>query len=135
PAHEDMAFLRTASIRDFPFAAHDFDTAWRFASRNRLGQWNEIGSLDPMANAAFDEIAVKPPPGWIICGDRELLFIDRSHAWSTESRDAVAAIFRTRAELHRLRRLVEQEETAERPRAAADGIVGESSALRDVSAR
>src|SRR5205085_1247590 len=38
-------------------------------------------------------------------------------------------------ELHRLRRLVEQEESTERPRAATNGIIGESPTLRDVNAR
>jgi len=124
PPNEDLAFLRVASTREFPFAPHDFDTNWSYATCNRLGHWNEIGS--GAAGADRD---------WIINDDRERLFIERSHAWPAESRDAVAAMFRTRAELHRLRRLVEQEESTERPRVAANGIIGESAALRDVGAR
>jgi DNA-binding NtrC family response regulator len=136
PANDDVAFLRAASTREFPFAPHDFDAAWRFATRNRLGHWNEIGSLDALTNSALDETAAAPPPDWIVCGDRELLFIERSQSWSAEARDAIAAIFRTRAELHRLRRLLAQDETAERPRVAAgSGIIGDSSALREVTAR
>ncbi|HKO01258.1 MAG TPA: sigma 54-interacting transcriptional regulator, partial [Thermoanaerobaculia bacterium] len=127
PANEDVTFLRIASTRDFPFAPHDFDTKWRYATCNRIGHWNEIGSAGDIATDTSDDCIIRT--------DRELLFIERSHAWSTESRDAIAAIFRTRAELHRLRRLVEQEESTERPRAATNGIIGESPTLRDVNAR
>src|SRR5205085_7728407 len=119
--------LRIASTRDFPFAPHDFDTKWRYATCNRIGHWNQIGSAGDVATDTSDDCIVRT--------DRELLFIERSHAWSTESRDAIAAILRTRAELHRLRRLVEQEESTQRPRAATNGIIGESPTLRDVNAR
>src|SRR5438045_1399072 len=46
------------------------------------------------------------------------------------------SVLSPRAELHRLRRLVEQEESSERPRvSASSGIIGESPAIRDVTAR
>ena len=35
------------------FAAHDFDVPWCFATRNRLGQWNAIGSH---ASSSFDHL-------------------------------------------------------------------------------
>jgi DNA-binding NtrC family response regulator len=125
PANDDVTFLRAASTRDFPYAPHDFNAQWRYATCNRLGHWNAIGSADE--NGATED--------WIVRDDREALFIERSHAWPAESREAIAAIFRSRAELHRLRRLAEQEESTERPRASANGIIGESSALRDVTSR
>jgi len=125
PAQADVAFLRTASLREFPFAPHDFDTPWRYATCNRLGHWNAIGSADE--NGA--------PEDWIVRGEREALFIEHSHAWPSESREAIAAVFRTRSELHRLKRVLEQEESTERPRAASHGIIGESPALRDVNSR
>jgi DNA-binding NtrC family response regulator len=136
PANDDVTFLRIASTRDFPFAAHDFALPWRFATRNRLGHWNEIGALDPLSNAALDAIAAEPPPGWTACSDRELLFVERSESWSAESREAIAAMFRSRAELHRLRRVLEQDESSERPRiAASSGIIGDSPALAEVTSR
>src|SRR5205823_12991443 len=109
---------------------HDFDVAWRYATRNRLGHWNAVGH-DIDGHDIDGESA-----DWIVFSDSERLFIERSHAWSAESREAIAAVFRTRAELHRLRRIVEQEETAERPRLASNnGIIGESASLREVTSR
>jgi transcriptional regulator with PAS, ATPase and Fis domain len=129
-----IRFLRIAATRDFPFAPHDFDVAWRYASRNRLGTWIEIGSLPPMSGEALD--AIEPGGDWIAVSDHELLYIADAGAWPADSRDAVAALFRTRAELHRLRRIAEQEE-ASRPTALPkplDGVVGDSPAMREVAA-
>jgi len=125
PVNDDVAFLRAASTREFPYAPHDFDTPWRYATCNRLGHWNAIGSADE--NGAEED--------WIVRDEREALFIERSHAWPSESRDAIAATFRARSELHRLKRVMEQEDSSERPRAAAHGIIGESPSLRDVTSR
>ncbi|HET8773516.1 MAG TPA: sigma 54-interacting transcriptional regulator, partial [Thermoanaerobaculia bacterium] len=59
-----------------------------------------------------------------------------SSHWSAEGREAVAAVFRARAENHRLRRLVEQEESTRPAIAGAiEGIVGRSPAIREVEAR
>jgi DNA-binding NtrC family response regulator len=125
PANDDVNFLRIASTREFPFAPHDFDAAWRYATRNRLGHWNEIGHNIDGESA-----------DWIVFTDSERLFIERSRAWSAEWREAIVAVFRMRAELHRLRRIVEQEETTERPRIASNsGIIGESAPLREVTSR
>ena len=127
PAQTDVAFLRTVSMRDFPFAAHDFDVKWHYATCNRLGHWNAIGSLENEADTHAAD--------WIVRDDRERLFVEQSRDWPSDSREAIAAAFRTRNELHRLKRVLEQEESTERPRTASHGIIGESSALRDVTSR
>jgi transcriptional regulator with PAS, ATPase and Fis domain len=124
PAEVELRVLRSAATREFPFAAHDFDVAWCFATRNRLGNWNAIGPHAPDNGNRAD---------WIECSERERLFIEGCSRWTADGRDAVAAIFRTRSENHRLRRIVEQEEHA-RPTltAAIEGIVGQSPAIREV---
>jgi DNA-binding NtrC family response regulator/tetratricopeptide (TPR) repeat protein len=129
----DLAVLRIAATASFPFAAHDFGALrWRFATRNRLGHWNEIGSLPPLDRAALD----RETGGWIPCGEREFLFIEEASAWPPESREAVAALFRVRSENYRLRRVLDQEEGVGQALlpVQTDGIVGESPAMRDVFA-
>ena len=125
PAAEvELRTLRAAATREYPFAPHDFDVPWCFATRNRLGQWNAIGSR------AFDH---GTGVDWIELGERERLYVEGCSRWSAEGREAVAAMFRIRAEHHRLRRLVEQEEsTAPAIAGAIDGIVGRSAAIREV---
>ncbi|HEX8410462.1 MAG TPA: sigma 54-interacting transcriptional regulator [Thermoanaerobaculia bacterium] len=127
PAEVELRALRAAATREYPFSPHDFDVPWCFATRNRLGQWNVIGSR----TGAVDGV------DWIECSDRERLYVEGCSRWSAEGRDAVAAIFRSRSENHRLRRLLEQEEHA-RPAAAGvhvtviEGIVGQSPVIREV---
>jgi DNA-binding NtrC family response regulator len=122
PAETELRILRVAATRDFPFAAHDFDVEWCFATRNRLGHWNAIGPH-----------ALGEGRDWIDCSDRERLYVAGSSRWSAEGREAIAAIFRTRSENHRLRRLVEQEESARPAIAGAiEGIVGQSPVIREV---
>jgi DNA-binding NtrC family response regulator len=130
----ELRFLRDAAVREFPFTARDFvPTAWRFATRNRLGQWQEIGSLTPLAAAELDILAAAGRTDWIVCSDRELLFVDGISTWSPESRDALAALFRTRAEHHRMRRVIEQNESVTVARSEAiDGIIGDSPVMREI---
>ena len=124
PAEVELRALRAAATREYPFAPHDFELPWCFATRNRLGQWNAIGShaFDPGGGAE-----------WLDISDRERLYVEGCARWSAEGRDAIAAIFRMRSENHRLRRLLEQEENA-RPAlsVAIEGIVGQSPAIREV---
>jgi len=130
----EMRFLRDAALREFPFTPRDFvPTAWRFATRNRLGQWQEIGSAAPLSGVELDTIAVAGKHDWILCSERELLFVDGINAWSAESRDALAALFRTRAEHHRMRRVIEQNESVTAAKSEAiDGIIGDSPAMREI---
>jgi DNA-binding NtrC family response regulator len=130
----EMRFLREAALREFPFTPRDFvPTTWRFATRNRLGQWQEIGSAAALAGSELDTIAAAGKHDWILCSDRELLFIDGISAWAPESRDALAALFRTRAEHHRMRRVIEQNETVTVTRSEAiEGIVGDSPVMREI---
>jgi transcriptional regulator with PAS, ATPase and Fis domain len=100
---------------------------WCFATRNRLGQWHAIGSY------ASDDIGDDESPDWIECSERERLYLDGSSRWSADGRDAVAAIFRTRAENHRLKRVLDQEEQARTPvTGAIDGIIGRSPQIREL---
>jgi DNA-binding NtrC family response regulator len=126
PSEVELRILRSAATRDYPFAAHDLDVPWCFATRNRLGQWNAIGSYAP---PSFEQLGAD----WIECSERELLYLEGSARWSSDGRDAIAAIFRVRSENHRFRRLLEQEEGARPVRAGSiDGIVGQSAGIREV---
>jgi len=132
-AMSELHVLRAAATRDFPFGPHDLGAVrWRFATRNRLGHWSEIGSLPPIAATELDRVMSTPVPDWIVCSDRELLYIDGLARWPAESRDAIAALFQTRAENHRLRRLLEQEEPATTHTTAVEGVVGDSPAMAEV---
>ncbi|HEX3579146.1 MAG TPA: sigma 54-interacting transcriptional regulator [Thermoanaerobaculia bacterium] len=130
----EMRFLRDASLREFPFTQRDFaPTAWRFATRNRLGQWQEIGSLPALTGLDLDTIAAAGRPDWIVCSERELLFVDGINAWTPDSRDALAALFRMRAEHHRMRRIIEQNENVVVAKSETiDGIIGDSAAMREI---
>ncbi|HEX7830786.1 MAG TPA: sigma 54-interacting transcriptional regulator, partial [Thermoanaerobaculia bacterium] len=124
PTEIELRILRSAATHEFPFAAHDFDVPWCFTTRNRLGQWNTLGPARPEDDDDAD---------WIECSERERLYIHGSSRWSVDGRDAVAAIFRTRAENHRLKRVLEQEEQARTPiTGAIDGIVGRSPQIREL---
>ena len=129
PADVELRFLRTAALSEFPFAPSDFDTPWCFATRNRLGQWHAIGSY------AAEHFDVDGEPDWIECSERELLYIEGSSRWGGDAREAIAALFRTRSENQRLRRVVEQEESARTSHPGSlDGIVGDSPAMREIAA-
>jgi DNA-binding NtrC family response regulator len=130
-AGAELRMLRAIATNDLS----SIDTPWRYATRNRLGHWSESGTLPQLGNEALDAIAAEPPRDWIAASDRELLLIDGSSAWTADARAAVAAAFSTRDELQRLRRLAAQEETAEPPKAQANGIIGESLVIRDVTTR
>ncbi len=124
PTEIELRILRAAATREFPFAPNDFEIDWCYATRNRLGIWNAIGPH------AHDDGNVAD---WIECSERERLYLEGCSRWTADGREAVAAIFRTRSEILRLRRIVEQEESA-RPQmtAAIEGIVGRSPAIREV---
>ncbi len=133
PAGEsELRILRAVAALPYPFAQHDFSpTPWRYATRNRLGQWLEIGALPPLPSAELDAILAAPPTDWVTCSDRELLYISGLSRWSSVSREAIASLFRIRAEHYRLRRLMDDEPVSavgER----VEGIVGESPAIREV---
>src|SRR5262249_49872878 len=83
PASEsELRILRAAAALPFPFDKRDFSpTPWRFAARNRLGQWQEIGSMPGLSGAELDAILAVPPEDWIVCSDRELLFADGLSDW------------------------------------------------------
>jgi DNA-binding NtrC family response regulator len=130
----ELKTLRDAALRQFPFGPRDFvPTPWRFATRNRLGQWHEIGSLTPAHTAELDRVLASAETDWIVCSDRELLFVDGISRWCAESREALAAIFRTRAEHHRMQRVIEQNENVSVAKSEAiDGIIGDSPAMREL---
>ncbi|HXH93797.1 MAG TPA: sigma 54-interacting transcriptional regulator [Thermoanaerobaculia bacterium] len=130
----ELRMLRDAALREFPFGPRDFvPTPWRFATRNRLGQWHEIGSLSPAHATELDRVLASAATDWIICSDRELLFVDGISRWCAESREALAAIFRTRAGHHRMQRVIEQNENVTVAKSEAiDGIIGDSPAMREL---
>jgi transcriptional regulator with PAS, ATPase and Fis domain len=87
-----------------------------------------------LPNEELDRILAMGETDWIACSDRELLYVEGLSTWPPESRDAIAATFRARAELQRLRRVVEQEESTAPRAQAIEGIVGDSPPMKDVFA-
>jgi DNA-binding NtrC family response regulator/tetratricopeptide (TPR) repeat protein len=137
PVDDDVRMLRAMAMATFPFAPADIGGArWRFATRNRLGHWSELGSEPFLQPAELDRVAASGGADWIIVSERELLFIDGCSRWCVASREAVAALVVTKAENRRLRRIVEQEESvrAVAETSSIEGIVGESPMMRDVYA-
>ncbi len=131
----ELRLLRALATQPFPFAPHALGRPWRYVSRNRLGQWNEMGSLAHLGREQLDALADAMPPDWVACSDRELLQIEGIGSWSEDAREAVATAFRTRAELYRLQRVVDQEHALVRARPTAAGVIGDSPALRAVVER
>ena len=132
PSEVELRLLRAVATRDYPFERDSFDLEWCHATKNRLGHWNTIGSYEPRTEALESRDA---GDDWVVLGDRERLYIAGSAAWCREGRESVAALFRLRAENHRLRRAVAQEEaTRVAPPAQIDGIVGQCAAIREVGA-
>jgi DNA-binding NtrC family response regulator len=140
-APDDLRILRLAA------RGEELGVPWRYVTRNRLGQWHDAaqeplsppsgervaeGRVRGLPNEDLDRILASGEQDWIACSDRELLYIEGLAAWPEESREAIAAIVRTRAELQRLRRVVEQEESAAPRTQPVEGIVGESAAMREV---
>ncbi|HEX7708543.1 MAG TPA: sigma 54-interacting transcriptional regulator [Thermoanaerobaculia bacterium] len=129
PRDVEMAILQAIATREFPFTDHELGRPWCFAARNRLGQWSTNGPVQPPAESLE---ALEPPPGWIVCSERERLFIEGSAEWSVAGRAAVGAIFHIRAENQRLHRVLDQEERTAPAGATLDGIVGQSAAIREI---
>ena len=129
---EDHGVLRAIAAAEFPFDERPLAGAgWRYATRNRLRQWQQIGSVPPLTQEELE----REHSDSVELSDREILFIQGMERWSVETRDAIVALFRAKAEVYRLRRIVEQEETAPAPeRETISGIVGESAAVRDLLA-
>jgi DNA-binding NtrC family response regulator len=123
----ETQMLQAAALQEFPFEGKAFDVSWCFTSRNRLGQWSTIGSADapPDGNRRDED--------WIECSERERLYVEGSGRWSAAGREALGALFRSKAENWRLKRVLEQEDAARDTRSEAiDGIVGTSPVIREV---
>ncbi|MFZ2490038.1 MAG: sigma-54 dependent transcriptional regulator, partial [Thermoanaerobaculia bacterium] len=129
----ELDLLRTAATREFPFAPRDLPQSWTFSTRNRLGQWSSIGS-DSFEGSRLDAILANGAPDWMRCSDRELLFVAGSSRWTPETRDALTALFRLRADNERMHRLLAEEETSAGrcTSVTPDGMVGESMTMRAV---
>ena len=129
----DLDILRIAASAEFPFRDDTFGPfRWCFASRNRLGHWQSEGPHSA-AEPELDRILAAEENGWIVCSDRELLFIAGCSEWPEASREALAGIFHTRAENHRLRRLIEHDTADTTPSPDSyHGMVGDSPAIRNV---
>jgi len=135
PAERELLILQAAARTEYPFGAALFGgAAWRFTHRNRLGQWNQIGSAATVAGESLDALIGDPAPDWIVCSPRELLYVEGSSEWSSQTRDALAGLVRSGAELHRLRRLFEEEDpgAGSSSKAVNHGILGDSPLMRQV---
>ena len=136
-ASPEIALVHELASREFPFesqrlAGHE----WRFAIRNRLGAWNQWGSLPPLAAEALELVSSNPPGDWRPCGDRGLVFVEGIEKWPVASQVAVTNLMRLRADHQMLRNLLAEEDrssVADAP--SPGGIIGESAAIREVTAK
>ena len=133
PVPSDIEILRTAATADYPFHSDVFGPVrWCFASRNRLNHWSVEGNIE-MSPAQLDAVAGGQTEHWIVCSERELLFVEGLGGWPVAAREAVAALFRTRDENHRLRRITAHDGAEPLVRCEVmHGVVGESQAIRSV---
>ena len=128
----ESELIRIAATSEYPYRADVFgDVQWSFATRNRLGHWILEGNME-IASADLDRVALEGGAEWIACSDREWLGIAGSAKWAADTRQTLAAIVRTRAENHRLKRLLEQDETPAAALAGLHGMIGESTPIRAV---
>src|SRR6202035_3919901 len=67
----ELRILRSAAALPFSFDRNDFSPAWcRSATRTRLGQWQEFGSVAGLSGAELDAVRATPPADWIACSER-----------------------------------------------------------------
>ncbi|MGZ8868889.1 MAG: sigma 54-interacting transcriptional regulator, partial [Thermoanaerobaculia bacterium] len=131
-ATDEMEMLRIAATSDYPFDGASFGRIeWAYATRNRLGYWSVEGNCD-VDPARLDAIILAGDSDWVRCSDREVLLVRGSERWPVAVRETIAAVFRTRAENHRLKRLTDRDEAPAAPAGTSHGMVGESPALQAV---
>ncbi|HEY5611778.1 MAG TPA: sigma 54-interacting transcriptional regulator [Thermoanaerobaculia bacterium] len=139
-AHDDegaaeLAMLRLAATAAFPYGERDFgDARWRFVTRNRLGHFNEIGSLPPLSPRELDAFPPEAREDWVACSDSAWLFVEGLARWLPSSRDALASLVRIRSEHFNLKRISEQDESivADAAPKSVEGILGSSPAIVEV---
>jgi DNA-binding NtrC family response regulator/tetratricopeptide (TPR) repeat protein len=129
------AFVRFAS-RDFPFDAEPLGLAWRIASCNRLGIWEESGESAPLDDRTREVLLVEPPEDWFAVSERTFFYLPNLSRWDADARSAFLQLIASKIEVHRLRRIVSQEEAAVVPQKIAkiDGIIGESAPMQSLLA-
>ncbi|HEY0593988.1 MAG TPA: sigma 54-interacting transcriptional regulator, partial [Thermoanaerobaculia bacterium] len=132
----ELEILQRVASLPFPFLPADLaGRAWLFARRNRLGVWNQVGSIEPHAAEALDALLESATGDWIRCSDDALLYLDGVASWSEGSRRSIATLFLIRNEHWALKRAIDQGSTIAEPREEeSHGIVGDSRAMRDLLA-
>ncbi|MCA1733231.1 MAG: sigma 54-interacting transcriptional regulator, partial [Acidobacteria bacterium] len=130
----ELEILQRVAALTYPFLPSDLaGRSWLFARRNRLGVWNQVGSLDPAAAEVLDATLDEPPADWIRCSDDAVLFLEGVGSWSEGSRRSIASLFLIRSEHWALKRAIDQGSTIAEPRENdPEGIVGESRPIRDL---
>jgi DNA-binding NtrC family response regulator len=135
PELKELRFLQEAALLQYPADPGPIaGLEWRYAARNRIGQWQEIGSASPMSGPALDGVLERGAPGWMRVGEQALLYVEGFDSWSEASRRTAAEFFRLRFENHNLRRALGQEEdaVAETPEMVSPGIIGQCAAVREL---
>ena len=123
--------LQEIAIRSVPFGDTQIAGAhWRLASRNRLGNWIEEGSLPPLGESVLDGQAAS----WLDCGAGIRLWIEGLGELPAATQRAVGALVRIRVEHNRLDRLAQQDALASEPArsVAVRGVVASSEVMRQL---
>lgn len=136
-SRRETKLLQQLAVASFPISPADLaDFNWRFVSRNRLGQWTQFGSLQPLDPGALEALEQSPAEDWIACSDSSFAFVEGLEHFEPRTREAVRSMFRIKSENFRLRRVAEQDQVviADRPEPPHDGILGEAPALQELVA-
>ncbi|HSN67865.1 MAG TPA: sigma 54-interacting transcriptional regulator, partial [Thermoanaerobaculia bacterium] len=133
-AATELEILQRVASLPYPFLPSDLaGRAWLFARRNRLGVWNQVGSLDPSPAEALDALLDAPAGDWLRCADDALLHLEGVAAWSEGSRRSVASLFLIRSEHWALKRAIDQASTiAEAKEEERGGILGAAAPMREL---
>ena len=129
----ELQLLQLLGSARFPFSPSDLGGFhWRMVTRNRLGQWSQLGSLAPLTPSDLSRLEQELSQDWISCGESAYLYLEGLSHFSPRSRDAVRSLFALQSESFRLRRVAEQDQlsVADRP-GSVDGILGESQPIRE----
>jgi len=142
PQRSSAAETRSAEIyldtfvlfaqNDYPFHEPPLGVPWKIASCNRLGTWEEVGEASPLDDTLREALSLRLPTDWFRLSERTFFYLANLSLWRSNQREGLLRLIATKLEVHRLRRLLEQETPAAvaPKKTKVEGIIGESAPMQ-----